>query len=291
MTLEQIKAYFDRFDCEALTSSPQNELDIQDFTCELRGNTLANYLKDRAWKDDSYGETRIYVIREHESKQIVLFFSLKCGILFTTHNLDDDYRGLSSAEKTFVNDLISARRDNDADGYYDLIESGKKVFDKDKLGLLQEIAEHRITTKKQLIDTNENRNIMRVNECYSAIEMKHFCRNDSYIKDDNITYPLGFGLFWQKIVPLVLDIAKSTGCEYLYLFAADRSDNPDDKKLVSYYKEALCFNELCDEGVVALRPEYDDDCVGMVQYINGLPIMQTYAWEAFSDHVAQNTTI
>lgn len=40
---------------------------------------------------------------------------------------------------------------------------------------------------------------------------------------------LGFGLFWEKIVPIIEEISKKVGCKYLYLFAADETQKENDK--------------------------------------------------------------
>ena len=52
MTIDEVKSYYGSFDCEVLTSNPQNEMEIRDFTCHIRNNTLENYLKTDAWKED-----------------------------------------------------------------------------------------------------------------------------------------------------------------------------------------------------------------------------------------------
>ena len=290
MTLEQTKAYFDSFICEVLTSSPHTEEELQDFSCKIRQNTLEGYFKTKAWKDDLYGENRIYVIRETENKRIVFFFSLKCGILFTTYELDDDYRALPDGEKIYVNMLIDARRGHGDEGFYALLDTGKAVFP-ESIARLQNIAEHRLNKKNELNEVNDVRSVMKVHECYSAIEIQHLCRSDTFKMNDDVAYPLGFGLFWQKIIPIILKVAQQIGCEYLYLFAADRSDNPDDKKLVSYYKDALRFREVDDEGVIVLKPGYDDNCIGLLQSVSNLTQASNYAWESFSDHVRNSGTL
>lgn len=284
MTLEQTKAYFDSFICEVLTSSPHTEDELQDFSCKIRQSTLEDYFKTKAWKADKNGENRIYIIREPKNKKIVFFFSLKCGTLFTTYDLDDNYRALPNAEKGFVNALINARRTHDDEAFYELLNQGKDVFP-DSIVLYQNIAEHRANKKNEINEVNDARGVMKVQECYSALEIRHLCRSDAFKMDNNVTYPLGFGLFWRKIIPIILAVAQKVGCEYLYLFAADRSDNPDDKKLVSYYKDALGFREVDEEGVIALKPGYDDNCIGLLQSVDQMVQTSHYAWESFSDHV------
>ena len=123
---------------------------------------------------------------------------------------------------------------------------------------------------------------------YSAIELKHLCKCDSFDTRNITGFPLGFGLFWCKIVPLILDIAKMVGCEYLYVFAADRSDDLDASKLITYYKQSLCFRGLDSEGVEALKPGYDENCKGLIQPVRYLPEMEKDIWEMFSDHAIED---
>lgn len=95
-------------------------------------------------------------------------------------------------------------------------------------------------------------------------------------------------MFWCKIVPLILDIAKMVGCEYLYVFAADRSDDLDASKLITYYKQSLCFRGLDSEGVEALKPGYDENCKGLIQPVRYLPEIEKDIWEMFSDHAIED---
>ncbi len=68
MTIDEVKSYYRNFDCEVLTSNSHNKKDIQDFSCRLRNNTLENYLKTDAWKEDLDGITRVYIIRERGTR-------------------------------------------------------------------------------------------------------------------------------------------------------------------------------------------------------------------------------
>lgn len=291
MTIEDVKKYYDDFDCEVLTSNLNNREEIQRFSSRLRSNTLENYLKTDAWEDDKNGETRVYLIRDHKSGEIVLFFSLKCGCLFTTYELDDKYNALNQIQKSYISDLVNEQIQNDSESFYKLTNVGKNVFGQEKFSELLSIAEHRARVKKEIKDLHEENNVLRVSECFSAIEIKHLCRSDAHNTKELTGFPLGFGLFWRKIVPLVLEIAQKVGCEYLYVFAADRSDDPEAKKLITYYKDSLCFHGLDDDGVVVLKPGYDENCSGLLQSISVLPEMKESIWERFSDHVTLSKNI
>lgn len=288
MTIDEVKSYYRNFDCEVLTSNSQNKEDIQDFSCRLRNNTLENYLKTDAWKEDLDGITRVYIIRERGTRRIVLYFSLKCGTLFTTYSLDDAYKKLEDAQKSLTNQLIDLRLNHDDNQYYQMLEQAKMVFNEEQIKTMMIIVEHRVSLIRERENLQEAQSILRVEECYSAIELKHLCKCDSFDTRNITGFPLGFGLFWCKIVPLILDIAKMVGCEYLYVFAADRSDDLDASKLITYYKRSLCFRGLDSEGVEALKPGYDENCKGLIQPVRYLPEMEKDIWEMFSDHAIED---
>ena len=71
--------------------------------------------------------------------------------------------------------------------------------------------------------------------------------------------------------------------EYLYLFAADKSENSDIKKLVRYYKDALKFYECEEDDIIIIKPEYDKYCYGLVEEISKLAENRETIWEEFSD--------
>ena len=79
---EERRNFFQSFKCEVLTANPQNKELIKTFVSKKANNQLESYLKDedKAWAEDSDGETRVYVIKD-EAGKIALFFSIKCGLL------------------------------------------------------------------------------------------------------------------------------------------------------------------------------------------------------------------
>ena len=81
---EQQKEVLSRFKCERLKNDRNNLIDIQFFVSE-QGDGLVTNLKNNGWKEDEKGSTAYYVIKNPDG-EIVMFFSLKCGVLF-----DPDY--------------------------------------------------------------------------------------------------------------------------------------------------------------------------------------------------------
>ncbi len=289
LTIDEVRDYFRSFKCKVLTSSEHNRSEIQGFSSSIKKNRLEKYLKNEAWDDDESGKTRVFLVRD-DKNQIVAYFSLKCGMVFVTDELDDEFQCLSDKEKDIVNTLIQYRVNMSGTGstavYNDIVKSMANEIGGNRLSRLLKITEHKAKTKREIRELAPEQNgIMRVKECCAAIELQHFCKCDEYKMTSGIRYPLGFGLFWEQIVPKVSEIAENIGCEYLYLFAADNTDEEGKQKLVDYYITALGFSNLNDEGVIALMPDYDRDCVGLQQKSEYLFTTRENKWQEFSDLV------
>ena len=100
-----------------------------------------------------------------------------------------------------------------------------------------------------------------------------------------VDIPLGFGIFGEIIVPVIIDITKKVGCKYVYLFAADKTEGQNEidmKKLISHYKNNFKFSE-CDEGIKFVKPEYDNHCYGLIQRVSKLESNREAIWHEFSD--------
>nr|WP_296009667.1 hypothetical protein [uncultured Blautia sp.] len=91
-----------------LTSNQKNKNLLEEFRSQKNRNTLEEYLKKQAWKEDLDGETRIYLVKDSVGR-IVLFFSIKCGLLFRKNQ-------------------------------YDKLEEYERTYDKNCYGLIQEIS-------------------------------------------------------------------------------------------------------------------------------------------------------
>ena len=118
------------------------------------------------------------------------------------------------------------------------------------------------------------------------------CRNENYTQKSDIGVPLGFGIFWEVIVPKILEITDLVGCQYIYLFAADKTPDTEEnniKKLVDYYKNNFKFSE-CDGGIQLVKPDYDRSCYGLIQKVATLQHNRDHIWEEFSDVIIENYT-
>ena len=84
-------------------------------------------------------------------------------------------------------------------------------------------------------------------------------------------------MFWKFIVPIIFKIQSLIGCQYLFLFAADMSE---DNNLINYYNVALKFEQ--PEHIGTNKPKYDFCCRFMCQEINTLKTNQEEYFENFN---------
>ena len=88
---------------------------------------------------------------------------------------------------------------------------------------------------------------------------------------------MGEVIFWDKIVPKFFEVQEIVGCEYVFLFAADLSE---DRTLINYYNVCLKFE--IDEEVGTNKPYYDFACAFMCQKLNFLKKNQRLYFENFN---------
>lgn len=184
------------------------------FVSKKANNSLEAYLRDedKAWTEDLDGETRVYLVKD-KSGNIALFFSVKCGLL-VGENLEEK---LSDEYQEFVDAVIEVKRTKDKESIQRMYEAGTSMYG-EEVDRLFEIAEHRLETKTESTEIGQSENTINVPNCISAIELRHLCKNEEFIIPEQLDIPLGFGIFWEVIVPILIEITKQVGCKYIYLF-------------------------------------------------------------------------
>ena len=268
ITQEQIDI-LNSFTCQRLSDDPTNLNQIQSFHSN-RGGGLVRTLRNQGWMADKNGSTAYYVVKNPQGR-IVLFFSLKCGVLF-----DPDYVKNCADEFSETQQLWRAWRlaptgDEAAKEY--LRETRRRMGDRafrQRIRDLEDDYEDQ-RDRKQYINWDKrvepNEKIIRVDQAHPAIELVEFCANDrtkscwrSLFQNNFATRhnTMGKVLFWWFIVPKMIEVSRLIGCEYAYLFAAD--NNPDGD-LVRYYEDALHFRKLTHLGTI--KPYYDLSCFFM----------------------------
>ncbi len=262
---EQQKEILKQFTCERLSSRPSNLYDIL-FFVSAQGEGLVTNLRNNGWKEDERGSTAYYVIKNPDG-EIVMFFSLKYGMLF-----DPDYA--AEYMERFKDALSNEELMRNWQGYLEgdlrstrYINNLYNRMGREKFMALVETLRIKKDKKQE-----PNTKIIRVSEARSAIELVEFCANDA-TKDSWQAYgmgkehKMGETLFWWFIVPKMLQINELIGSEFVYLFAADETVTG---KLSNYYREVLHFTNMTHLGTI--KPSYDFSCFFMGNRLRSIPM-------------------
>ena len=209
---------------------------------------------------------------------VLFFFSLKCGLLFDEFIEGEKLTRLKELCSTLSEKLNRGNvPEEDMDGLKAILESvrAKKGLKKDEVARILHT-----TTDSQEINSIFDKNIKNVGKTFAGVEIVHFCANDDCreVWDKyNLDQSLGAIVFWHFIVPLIFELRKIVGCEYLFLFAADCDP---DEHLVNYYSQKLKFKKA-DEHSAAM-PIYDFTCKFMYQEIAELEEKRMKFYENFN---------
>ncbi|MCM1122008.1 MAG: hypothetical protein NC416_05445 [Eubacterium sp.] len=271
------------FVCERLSSNPIN-IGLMDAFVSKRGESLVNYLKRNGLSEDQAGETAYYVIK-NEQKEIMMFFSIKCGALFDPlldeEVVQKDFQRLITLLQAIRN-AGGKEETEEVDEIFNKYRVDDRLSTKDYLMILKKVESKRDYLKALSEDraTEDNKKIFRVLNTHPAIELVHFCTDDN-IKREWYTYGLGHTmgevLFWKFIAPKFFEIQEIAGCEYAFLFAADLSE---DGTLVNYYDVTLKFQKSLEVGTN--KPFYDFCCDFMCQKVNDMRERYHYFFEHFN---------
>lgn len=206
-----------------------------------KNENLVDYLVGDAFDDDEKNRCACYVVRDNDG-EILCYFSIKCGLLYS------EFEELKKFEK-FKNHKIKLmeleQRSDDAQ-VRKYIEGIKKKLEEAKADI------ERLLGRSDSMPPNK-----QVAKSFPSVELTHFCVNEAY-RNKWQSYGfsarnrMGATIFWHVIVDIVERIRNLTGCEYLYLFAAD---DTSDRHLVNHYKNMMGLRE--EMKMSALQPIYD----------------------------------
>lgn len=227
------------------------------------------------FEEDEVGKTAYYLVKTPDN-EVLFYFSLRCGLMYEPLLSDDDiilcraYAGeirptpdiqkrLSDFQSTMsfsdgqLADLLTAR-------YHKFREQTKMM--------------------KQEKQIHENDPVIMVYQTFPALELSHFCKNDSASAFDDdffVSHRLGELIFWFKIFPIAVEVMIHVGTEYIYLFAADKTE---DELLVSYYRDFLKFES--DSNYGTNKPLYDSACKFMCLKIKDAMVYKEYLLKHFN---------
>lgn len=75
----------------------------------------------------------------------------------------------------------------------------------------------------------------------------------------------------------------SGAVEGYYDYGLSEFGDSDIKKLVSYYKNVFKFYESEDDDLIIVKPDYDENCYGLIQEVKMLEKNREAVWHEFSD--------
>ena len=264
ITPEQLEV-LERLQCQRLSSDSQNMYEVENFSNNINDD-IAQTLRNEAFEEDESNSIAYYVIK-HPNGNILFFFSLKCGLLFDHFINPDLLQQLQKLAKD-LNDIsddnsLTLQQKRDITDVMEKIRANKGVTIED----IHKLRQQKLDILEEL-EKEFNSDIARVGKTFSGIELVHFCSNtDADDLWENLELPQlrGTIIFWRFVVPKILEAIKYVGCQYLFLFAADRSK---DEKLVRYYEDQLNF--LRPDELATAKPFYDFTCKFMCHEISSL---------------------
>ena len=277
ITSEQI-AILESLKCERLSSNENNMCLVDNFF-NRRNSSLEHTLKNEAMEEDAEGSVAYYLIKDREDN-ILFFFSLKSGSLYDSH-FDTNVIKLLKTLNIFLQDSLADSK----------ISEEQRII----LSSLQEkIRSHKGITKTDIekiprrkkdelfadLEKELNKNVTHVGKTYSSIEIVHFCSNnacDDLWEKYGLPHSIGVIVFWHFIVSKIIEIKNILGIQYLFLFAADLSE---EDSLIRYYSDKLDF--LHDTERATVKPIYDLSCEFMYQETKDLEERRRLFFENFN---------
>lgn len=218
-----------------------------------QGQIISCFNSKEYLQDDENGNLASFVVMSPANVPLI-FFSLRCGELFKepqVESMKDGYEAVLALHKlmykTYKSDeerqqalaaVLRAREEGlTLDDLFPLFQKKNSWNEDEKLEADKEIT-------KVLIS-------------YPAVELKLFGTNESgkkYWKSLGLPIEMKMGetLFLLKAVKTLKTMTRYVGCQYVYLFAADKEA---EGQLVQYYKVRLGFKS--NSGLSANKPRFD----------------------------------
>jgi hypothetical protein len=312
---EQKKFLSSRLKMEALRKAEGNQEDIKMFVQTTKGEKISDYLINNAWDDDYNRNTKVFLVRDQETKEIVFFFAINCGILFSELNIWN----LSKEEKLPFDRYVEAvQKLKVANLSKEEVEKANEqmsesmgslwevVQEPDRVSYLLSLADEKVQLleekREAASETGDGEHTQQVQETFPAIDIKFLGRNKEYKPEIQLDFRLGVYIFWEIIVPHLLAVAENVGCKYIYLFAADNTEqtemvvdmppiwtpdyDPNEEEikeskihtLVNYYINELKFRYVSKYKI--LKPHFERRCYTLVQEGGSLQKNRESIWRS-----------
>lgn len=270
ITEEQLKL-LGSLSCHRLSSKNEHK-DLILYFENNRNPNLIDSLRKTAWGEDEDGSTAYYLIKNSDGIPL-FFFSLKCGALYQhldEAQLQERKKAYSLAKRIISNPKNKEEEDLSAI-LLEQFRAGKDITDEE----IKHFLAKKTHRKQDILDflsgdksRDPNKHIIRVSNTHSGVELVHFCSNEqakNILNKYNLPQSIGKIVFWYYIVPIIQEVRNVVGCKYLFLFAADGTE---DETLINYYNVELKLKRPNNIGTS--KPIYDFNCVFMCNEIKEL---------------------
>lgn len=273
---DEQKAVLAKLTCERLASDETNLRSIGCFQ-NNRNSCIVDTLLGDAYGEDESGVIAYYLVKNDEG-DILFFFSLKCGLLYDEFIEGEKLRILHKLYDYLSKQVNDGEiGDTEKLAIHSLLEKTrtKKGIKKTDVAKILHKSQESIAIEK-IFDGG----VKNVGKTFPGIEIVHFCANDACRDKWNaygLNRKMGTVVFWHFLVPIVLQVMNHVGCEYLFLFAADLTE---DEELITYYKTNMNFRDTVEHG--AAKPLYDFACKFMYQETKGLAMAKDHFFQSFN---------
>lgn len=275
---EAQRSYLKSLVCKRLSDDEANRALAKDFKNAVNSG-IADELK-KGWNLDKKDKLAFYIVSDPKEKIPLFFFSLKCGEVTVPYDPARKQEILNNSDLLYAAATGHKSVEWAENSIRMRLESGEKLEDiqKELAKRYQNDMGKCLCYQEELL--LEGNNIHRTQETHAAVELVHFCAYDNrrdfwfsltgnparrkWEQMGMSDQTIGNAVFWFFVVPIIRQVRDLVGCEYIYLFAADRNKYGS---LVSYY-EKLGFELRSDLGVS--KPFYDFGCRFMCQKVTSL---------------------
>lgn len=217
-------------------------------------------------EDDKKGHLSSFVVMSPTNIPLI-FFSLRCGELFQVAELEKMQIGYEG-RKAYCR--LERKEYSSEEEKSQLKEALKRAMERGMRPDEMKYLYDKKNSWKKDEELEHTKAVTKVRNSYPAVELKLFGTNEAgkeYWKSLGLPKEIKMGetLFWLKVVDTLEQMHKYVGCQYVYLFAADKEA---DGQLVQYYRVRLGFKS--DASLSANKPEFDWQCQFLFQGIEDL---------------------
>ena len=268
------------FSCDRLSRDRANLHLIKGFKCH-DNDTLTDYIRNRAWDDDSRNRRAVYLIKKDGVP--VFFFSLQCGSMYEPYKEEELERSFANFKELepYVQEIRDLTNGDDiANHIFQLLDAG--ILPKDKFKTLMENYHNSVLARNIMQDEKEDpaNKLKRVYKNIPVVELVHFCANEkakNFAWDANAIHrKLGETVFFKFISPIVEEVSQKVGCTHLFLFA---SDDTQEEHLIRYYIGQMNFKR--DDKLIPKKTDFSLFCTALCQKTAGMEKRRLEFFEDF----------